>query len=69
MIHFLKDFDYRVSDFTTIAYVRNMEVEVEDDCATLAVSQGAAMYSDILEDDLIEGRSTDFDYDDEEDDA
>lgn len=61
LVHFVRDFDYRPTGdpYMTIAYKAGTEVEVCDECASFAVAAGAAMYSDILEDDLIEGRSQD----------
>lgn len=63
-VHFLKNWDYRESEFATIAYSAGMEIEVDDDCAALAVASKCAIYSDIAEDDLIEGRASDHEDDD-----
>jgi hypothetical protein len=58
-IHFLKDFDYRESDYLTIAYTKGMEIEVDDECAAEAVAKKAAVYSDFAEDDLFDAPDED----------
>lgn len=54
LIRFHTDYDYRLTNYLTVAYLKGMEVEVEEDCGRDAITDGAA--------ELIEG-----DHDDQED--
>lgn len=48
LIRFLEDYDYRLTNYLTVAYLAGMEVEVEEDCGTDAITDGAA---ELIEDD------------------
>lgn len=55
-VHFLADYDYTPSSNRTVtyAYKRGTRCIVDDECESIVIARGIAVYADFAEDDLFD---------------